>query len=376
MNKKSLALVFAAAVLGLTACGGDGEGTSAASGKSNTPTSSKKETSSKLPSSSRPPVKSASFDDVSFAAKENKVYLVLTGSSANLEASEIKATVGLMKIGSGSDAVLDEDGQVVTPAVPATWVLGKETPADSDYNLAPTLENKALKLEICLSDIANLEAGNYAVYAGIKGYMDYAAFGTDIAEKAGGKDAKFRFYSRTDVTGANGLAVVIEELPPISLTEATVIEENGKLIAKIGGETTKTLDELKAYDSYVNFQNTNGWSNTRVNKRPANAEDEQANAYYYDYVVEGNKAYIKADVSFFTAGGRYNTHLNIPENRQINCVLDVSINDVVYTFAERNLKVTVREDLTKGQGDGAEYFWGNLGFIVEAIEEASESELQ
>ena len=182
MNKKSLALVFAAAVLGLTACGGDGEGTSAASGKSNTPTSSKKETSSKLPSSSRPPVKSASFDDVSFAAKENKVYLVLTGSSANLEATEIKATVGLMKIGSGSDAVLDEDGQVVTPAVPATWVLGKETPADSDYNLAPTLENKALKLEICLSDIANLEAGNYAVYAGIKGYMDYAAFGTDIAE--------------------------------------------------------------------------------------------------------------------------------------------------------------------------------------------------
>lgn len=369
MNKKSLALVFAAAVLGLTACGGEGGGTSANSGKSNAPTSSKAPASSKLPSSSRPPVKAASFDDVSFAAKENKIYLVLTGSASNLEAADIKATVGLMKVGTGSPETTDDEGNVI-PAVPATWAIGKETPADADYNLSPTLENKALKLEICLSDIAGLEAGNYTVWAGIKGYMDYAAFGTDIAEKAGGKDTKYRYYSRSDVSGANGLAVVIEELPPIALTEASVIEEGGKLIAKIGGETTKTLDELKAYDSFVNFQNTNGWSNTRVNKRPATSEEEQANAYYYDYVVEGNKAYIKADVSFFTAGGRYNTHLNITENRQINCVLDVSINDVVYTFAERNLKVTVREDITKGQGDGAEYFWGNLGFIVEAIEEA------
>ncbi|MEE3431874.1 MAG: hypothetical protein VZR78_03925, partial [Candidatus Enteromonas sp.] len=170
MNKKSLALVFAAAVLGLTACGGEGEGTSANSGKSNAPTSSKAPASSKLPSSSRPPVKAASFDDVSFAAKENKIYLVLTGSYSNLEAADIKATVGLMKVGSGSDAVVDDDGQVVTPAVPATWLIGKETPADADYNLSPTLENKSLKLEICLSDIAGLEAGNYTVWAGIKGY--------------------------------------------------------------------------------------------------------------------------------------------------------------------------------------------------------------
>ena len=31
------------------------------------------------------------------------------------------------------------------------------------------------------------------------------------------------------------------------------------------------------------------------------------------------------------------------------------------------------EVMGKGQGDGAEYFWGNLGFIVEAIEEVSEA---
>ena len=117
MNKKSLALVFAAAVLGLTACGGEGEGTSA-SGKSNAPTSSKAPASSKLPSSSRPPVKAASFDDVSFAAKENKIYLVLTGSYSNLEAADIKATVGLMKVGTGSPETTDDEGNVI-PAVPS-----------------------------------------------------------------------------------------------------------------------------------------------------------------------------------------------------------------------------------------------------------------
>ena len=363
MNKKSLALVFAAAVLGLTACGGEGGGTSANSGKSNAPTSSKAPASSKLPSSSRPPVKAASFDEVSFTTKENKVYLVLTGSASNLEAADIKATVGLMEVGSGSAERTDDEGNVI-PAVPATWILGKETPADADYNLTPTLENKALKLEVCLSDITGLKAGQYTIYAGIKTYMDYAAFSTDLAEATGGKDSAFRYYTRNSVTSANGLALCIEALPPLSLDEAKAVYENEKVYVMWGGEASKTLDELKAYNSYVDFQRMGQYSVARFSQM---IDEPVAGTNYYEYVQEGNKIFVKCDVtSVFQAGERWMTHYNCTGSSAANCFMNGNL-DQTYTLEAANLKIKVYSNPAAGQGGGEAEYYGCLGFEIEAI---------
>ena len=377
MKKKNLAFLFAAAVLGLAACGGTSDatetpeetGTQQTTGKTATKTSTRTRTStSKTSTAPRP---SASIGAVDVVAKEGKMYLKITGTVENIEAAEFKFALGLQEYGTGSagsEAVLDpETGDVITPAVdptPAVWLVGKEAPAADDYNLAPVIDGKNYTLEYNVSDIANLHAGIYSIYAGTKTGISYAALGSDLDLVSGAKDSKFRGYTRNDQNVGSSLALCIDELPPITLTEAKVVYEDGKLYAMIGGTTTKTLEELKAYESYLNFQNINGWGNTRVYKTVA---EPQEGRYYYDYVIENEKAYIKADVSFFSDGGRYNTHLNITENTTANCKLETAIDETV-AFAELGLSVNVFSDPTKGQADGEDYFWGNLGFIVAAID--------
>ncbi len=363
--KKKLAFIFAAAVLGLAACGGEsapasGEKTPAdTSQKSGTKTSGKSATSktskSQTSRTSAAPRPSASLSSVDVVAKENKLYLQLKGSFANVEAANLKFALGLLEYNSGSEE--------------ANWLVGKETPAEADYNLTATIAEKNWTLDYCVSDIANVKAGIYNIYFGAaSNLIEYAALGADFAEVSGAKAGLFRGYTRSDQNVGSTLSLCLDELPPIALTEAKVVYEGEKLYAMIGGETTKTLEELNAYDSFLNFQNTNGYSNTRVQKM---VDEPVEGTYYYTYVVDGAKAYIKADVSFFTAGGNYNTHLNITKNTQANCKLDVSV-DQNYDFEALNLRVNVFCDTTKGQADGADYFWGNLGFRVSALHEESE----
>ena len=359
--KKKLAFIFAAAVLGLAACGGEsapasGEKTPDASPQSGSKASTKSATSktskSQTSRTSAAPRPSASLSSVDVVAKESKLYLQFKGSFANVEAANLKFALGLLEYNSGSEE--------------ANWLVGKETPAEADYNLTATIAEKNWTLDYCVSDIANVKAGIYNIYFGAaSNLIEYAALGSDFAEVNGAKAGLFRGYTRSDQNVGSTLSLCLDELPPISLTEAKVVLEGEKLYAMIGGETTKTLDELKAYNSFLNFQNTNGWSNTRIQKM---VEEPVEGTYYYDYVIENNKAYIKADVSFFTAGGNYNTHLNITENTQANCKLDVSV-DQNYDFESLNLRVNVFCDITKGQGDGQDYFWGNLGFKVSALVE-------
>ena len=362
MNKKTFAFVLAAAVLGLAACGNPTPDTSAkGSAKASTPAASK--TSRSL--TSRAPVKSASITSVEITEKQNKVYLVLNGTASNLQATDLKMAFGLMEVGSARDAVTNPDtGEVTSPATPAVWAVGKESPADADYTYSPTLENNALKLEVCLSDITTFNGPAYTIYAGIKGYFDYSYL-SDMQEANAKADAKYRYHTRSDYTGSSGLALVVTELSPVALTEAVVFEENDKLYVKIGGETEKTLDQLKAYNSYLNFQRTQAWTDTRVYQKDDNPQEGR---YYYEWILDGTKAYIKADISFFVAGARYNTHLNVTQSTSADCVMKVDINQD-YTFTERNLKITVVSDTSKGQADGEPYFWGHLGFITEALEE-------
>ena len=74
-----------------------------------------------------------------------------------------------------------------------------------------------------------------------------------------------------------------------------------------------------------------------------------------------------------TAGGRYNTHLNLQEEKQQDCKMAVDIlTNNVYEFPADNLKITVYSN-TKG-GRDQEEFWSNLGFIVENITEPEPAE--
>ena len=361
MNKKSFAFVLAAAALGLAACGEPSNPGESKSGAA--PTSSVKASASKTSKSttSRAPVKSASFDTVGLTKKDNKMYLVLTGTTANLEATDqLKATVGLMVNGS---AVVDGEGTVTSPA---TWVLGKEAPADADYTYTPTVENKSIKLEISLSDISAMQAGDLIIYAGIKGYMDYAPFGTDLDEASGDKDGRFRYYTRNSIQGADGLALVVEELSPIALTDAKVVAEGEKLYAMWGGATTKTLDELKAYNSFVDFQRMGQYSVARYSQL---VDEPAEGTNYYSYVFEGDKAFVKADITnVFKAGERWMTHYNGLKSTQGNCVMDVTL-DQVYTFDAFNLKIRVYSNPAAGQLGKEAEFYGCLGFEISAINE-------
>lgn len=360
--KKKLAFLFAAAVLGLAACGGESSpagdasktpeasqsGSKTSGGKTSKSSTSKSSTSR----TSAAPRPSASLSAVDVVAKENKLYLKFNGSFANIENADLKFAVGLLEYSASGEE--------------ANWLVGKESPAAADYTVVPTINEKNWVVEYSITDIANVKAGIYTIYFGAAtGGLDYAALGTDFAEVTGAKDNQYRGYTRSDQNVGSNLALCLDKLPPITLNEATVVYEGGKLYAKIGGPTTKTADELNAYESFLNFQNTNGWSNQRVYKSVAEPVE---GTYYYTYVVEGDKAYIKADVSFFQAGGNYNTHLNIEQNSQANCKLEVAV-DATVQIEALNLAVNVFCDPTKGQADGQDYFWGNLGFRVSNINE-------
>ena len=360
MKKKTFAFVLAAAVLGLAACGNNGNGKDASKSASKpAPTSS----TSKAPSSSRQPVKSAEITNAAITAKESKAYLTFEGTSANIEAADIKIAVGLFEMGTGTT---DDEGKEV---IPANWILGVETPTDADYKYTVTLDaQKAFKLEIALTDIANIKGANYSIFVGIKGYQDYGKVSTSI-EESSASDSKNRYYTRNDIQGADGLVLCVSELPPVALTSATVIKENGKLKAKIGGATTKTLEELKAYNSFMDFQCIEQYSKTRIYQ---NTGETSESNYYYDWVIEGGNAYVKADISFMQPGRSYATHFSVTKSTDsgdVNCFMADDMQDQTFSFEEENLKFVVHAKPSAGQAGGGAEFWGCLGFIVSYINE-------
>ena len=307
------------------------------------------------PSSEAPAEKAVTVTSVDLADKESKAYLQIKGTAENYTAAEFKWALALSETDNSGTAS-------------ENFILGTSaTFTEADYKLDATLNaDGSFVFEYNLSDIAGVKAGLFTIHAGVKGLaanLDVGAVNDGVRVK----DGVNRYYIRGDVGNKNTIA--IDELPPIEFTEASiVVDENGVPWAKVGGETSCTQAELDAFDSYIGLQNTSNWQSTRRTK---------ADGQYY-YKVEGTKAYVYFDVSFFEGsvynagnqsqaasfGGRgYNTHLNVKANQQADLKMDVAIDEhyIVTNAAGKliDINVIARPGAT-AQAD----FWGNLGFSV------------
>jgi predicted small lipoprotein YifL len=321
---------------------------------SSQPAESQPASSQPAESSEAPAVKAVEVSSVDLTLKEAKAYLQIKGTATLFTQEEFKWALALMTTDNNGTASED-------------YILGGATFADADYNLPATLNTDGTFLfEYNLSDIAAMKPGLFTIKAavkGLEGYIDVGATNDGVRVK----DAVNRYYIRGDVGNKNTIAV--DELPPIEFSEASiVVDENGVPWAKVGGETSCTQAELDAFDSYIGLQNTSNWQSTRRTK---------ADGQYY-YKIEGTKAYVYFDVSFFEGsvynagnqsqaasfGGRgYNTHLNVKANQQADLKMDVAIDEhyVVRNAAGKliDINVIARPGATE-QAD----FWGNLGFSV------------
>lgn len=294
------------------------------------------------PSSEVPVTKSVTLESVGLVSKEGKVYLQLTGNATGYTAAEFKWALALQHAGA------EGAGDASTE-----FILGSSaTFADADFTLSATLNaDGTYVFEYNLSDIAGIGAGLYTIHARVKGQDANLAVGT-VNNGATLKDGTYRFYIRPDVNNQNTIAV--DALPPVALAEASIVtDDDGKIWAKIGGETTVTQETLDAYDSFVQFQQVGGsWTNTKRTKA--------AGQYYWK--VEGEKAYLYADVTFFAAGNNYNTHLNVTANQQADCKMDVAINE---HYVVKNGGKWLDINVISIPGATAQSdFWGNLGFTV------------
>lgn len=339
MNKKSLLIFGMASALMLAACGGE----KPTSQGSNTPTSSvaSKPASSSKSSTSKAPVKSMSVAGLDVVVENGKTYLVVTGSAKNFAEGEFKWAWGL-------EHVNEVDGG-------EGFIYGSASPADADYKENVTVAaDGTYTAKFCLSDVTTLAQGLYKVYAGAKGFygnIDPNAGATISTGRV--KDDNFSYNFRSDEQCDSVAAIAVDSLPPIKLTEAEVYAEGDQTWVKIGGDSKLTAEEASKFTPYVNFQTVdNGWGNTK----------RDGDNIKWDFSVEG-KAYICANISFFQANRNYNTHLNLKENKQQDCKMEVAIDE---TFYVNGKAIRVYSNPEASSDDKTE-FWGNLGFRVSNI---------
>ena len=350
MLKKSLGLLSILLAMSLVACGGANSDEPSSGGDS--ASNSQESSSSSKSTTSRPPTPILTVSSTDVAAREGKAYLQISGTTKNIPQEDFKWAFALKHIGNESLDPLD------------TYIIGGETFADADYNInVPIQENGNYVFEYCLSDNSAIVPGMYTIFAGIKGNL------VDVGSVTGGipcKDGSFRYYLRHDEEVNDTNTLVIDALPPITFEEASIVKIGTVMWAKVGGPLKSgiTQETLDAYDSFVQFQQVGGrWTNTRRYK---------ADGQFY-YKVEGEKSYLYADVSFFAADTNYNTHINVTENKQADCKMDVAL-DSHYTYSNANgvlLDINVYANPNAASDDQTE-FWGNLGFKVTAAAEGAE----
>ena len=324
------------ATLMLAACGGASEDSKSTAG-SKAPTSSQKAPASSKSSTSKAPVKSMSVSALDIAVENAKTYLVAKGKAQNYAAGEFKWAWGL-------EHITDIDGG-------EGFIYGSASPAAADYKEEVAIEaDGSYTAKFCVSDITDLAAGLYKVYCGAQGFYGNIAKGSGDISTGRVKDSKYAYNFRTDEQCDEVASLAIDSLPPVSLTEAIVYDDGGVTWVKIGGEATIKEADIATWTPYVNFQQVGGnWTNTRV----------QGENIKWDFSVEG-KAYICANINFFRAGTNYNTHLNLKENKQQDCKMEVNI-DQTYTVNGKNYQVYSN---TAAASDDQNEFWGNLAFKV------------
>lgn len=378
--KKLLGTLLVASTLILSACGGgdassSGGKSSGKSGGGNTPTTSR---------SSLPPTPSVSMDEVGIAKEGQDVFLSVKGSVTAIEATSLKFAFGLeLYVSSSGQAAAaegeeGEEGQQQEAEPADNFVYGKATPADADYNIDAPIADKKFEAKLNLSNLKNgdaylLDGGNkYIIYAGAKGYsyeaLEYDAPTTVLQDNA------FKYYFRSDQDAGNSAKLVVDDLGPVRIEKVSVAKDlygRTGIFAKIGGANNANLTEeqLNGYTSYVNFQKLPN-TNTRVQKEGSQSE---GNPYYF-YKVEGNEAFIIINIDFMVkegaTSGDYNTHLNIQNNKQENCVSTGVIDTTAAPFDAGDGKTIA---VYSHPGEHTEdNIWGNVGFRV-TIPEAEEA---
>ena len=322
---------------------------SSSSAPSSSSSSSVEPSSSSLPPD---PVAAVTVSGLALVKKENNVFLQINGTAENIAAADFLWALALEHTGAASGGDSQEG-----------FILGAATFGDEDYVLPATLNNDgSFVFEYDLSGLDTFVAGSYFISAAVKDYgaVTIGSNKPDIEVL----DANYRFYFRNDIS--NKLTVCADELPPLALTEASIVKDDGKIWAKIGGEVSSeaiTQDVLDGYDTFIQFQSVeNGWGTTKKSK---------ADGGYY-WKLEGKKAFLYADVTFFQVNYNYNTHLNVKSNTQANCKMDVSIDEHYNIEKEDGVWVDyeVFSDLTASGSDQSK-FWGNLGFRVKAGKDPS-----
>lgn len=227
------------------------------------------------------------------------------------------------------------------------WLKGSAEPAEADYNVSPVVSGQGGYIEVCLSDLTGVEAGNLLIFVGVNAdtYKQVIPPEDSQTVKLGG----FKYHASNFYQG-----ITVDELPPFELTEASVIEKDGKAWARIGGATTVTPEIAATYTPFINFQTVGGsWGNY--------GHDDKQNPvdipFQWDFSTTG-KGYLLVDISFMSSGSDYNTHINMLKKVKADMKMEVDI-DKTYSVLGKNYRVYSN---TKGteQSD----FWGNLAFRV------------
>ena len=287
------------------------------------------------------------------------------------------------------------------------FLTGKAEPEAADYAVDGNLKDHVLAaneeadetvldfdVSFNLTAIAKpaegAKAGIWHIYAGpdATNYAKGISFSLSNTDGNNTADEAYNYYWRND--GGDGvdnkLSICIDELPPFHLQAAKATFVKGtpaegdtpavadKLTVKIGGKVRRddlTQADLtaKEKDVFVQFQpNSSGSSyygpeghirqGATAVDMPYSLKLEEVNSEKY--------AYIEVDISFMLSRGAdvYNTHLNILENKQQNCVMEGDFEELPVEISDTQELIVFSHPKGANSGTNA---YGNLGFKVQDI---------
>ena len=287
------------------------------------------------------------------------------------------------------------------------FLTGKAEPEAADYTVDGNLKDHVLAaneeadptvldfdVSFNLTAIAKpadgAKAGIWHIYAGpdATNYAKGISFSLSNTDGNNTADEAYNYYWRND--GGDGvdnkLSICIDELPPFHLQAAKATFVKGtpaegdtpavadKLTVKIGGKVRRddlTQADLtaKEKDVFVQFQpNSSGSSYYGPEghiRQGATAVDMPYSLKLEE--VNGEKyAYIEVDISFMLSRGEdvYNTHLNILENKQQNCVMEGDFEELPVEISDTQELIVFSHPKGANSGTNA---YGNLGFKVQNI---------
>ena len=343
-------------------------------------------------------VASFTVSKAQYVKEDNKVYLVLEGSEKYFTAANFKFAFGL-KLEGGD-----------------TWLAGKAAPEAADFNVLGTITEPAadstadptfvVKFDMTSINAAqgSKKAGLYNIYVGTSadnyGTLSLAVSNTDGANTM---DEVHNYYFRNDQETSNVLTAGISELPPFHLTAASlsVVEKTGEetsdqVWVKIGGaarDQSKTAEalqtELNALDPFIQFQST---GNSYY--QPEGSAERATEGLGYNFKAEKVdgvlNAYLNINVTFMDgqSSTTYNTHVNMLEHSQDNCVMEgdflseevaLPSGKLLKVFSNSNGKYNTELGLSgRNAINSANNAYGNLGFRVEdaPIKSWSEPEIE